>query len=734
MLLRWNILFILLYFFLLTKGINIENLKITFKALKNESVTKSITLKMISETIKGPFIYGKKKLENIKVVRLNMKHFNGLNGVKGNFNTISSQNSSSNAPKNTETFITIFESENIVHKSLNLKSMEIECSIKVCHNGLILISQKKIEKIDGIEDNSLNGIFMLFTHDDIFFPVSTLNIVEYKNPLVKCPQFGNWISKNKFLEYKQHESFVIYNDEMLHSTFSIYPAIKTNSKKNIMECGSIFFNSKKILTIGYNLRIDVSVVPRVIEIEQIRSLDCSLIEGGTTLVEHHLNKFLYVPLKESHKMIPYVQHLKSFDTVIKSGVYLIYPSHNTDSENIPDKPFCSYLVKPKDLDLKFQVTLMNNKFKEKKLNLNNTIKNIKTLEIDIYEETNNNLQNTKNLECSINTIFHRKNGETLNEELKDKLKNYYSTKYKCGFVKLDYDGTKVSIPKNAPILFSLSKSIKFNSFDKFGLYQCRSIDSSNKFDAPSNVDNEFGMFMILPKEDNGAVEEVSTPYKDELQGKGECVVNKQQFGLLESISFDNIKVINTVSISNLQKNENFKYTNNKNGVVYKGEIERQNKLICIYKTNFNMTFKITKIFDYKTDSNFSSRIFGMGMNGGIYVIIAAVIAVGLIGVAVVVAVVLLKKRRRRRKKIKKMCSKVNFNNTVSSLSSSSNSLSESVSTSESSKDMKSKNKTKMGNKNSKSSVSVSGSFQNSKETKNSKNTSRTSSVIRFAAK
>uniref|UniRef100_A0A0K0ER69 6-cysteine protein n=1 Tax=Strongyloides stercoralis TaxID=6248 RepID=A0A0K0ER69_STRER len=722
---NWYILFILIYLIILGEGSSLKDLVISFKDLENGNVKENIKVSDFNETLKGSIEYKSKKLKNIKVVRLDMKKFNGLEGVKGKFSKSSSS----------DYYITIFETENIIKKSDKIDKVYIKCSVETCYSGIVLISKEVLKTVQDIEKNDVEGFFMLFTHNDIFYPLGTINLLENRNPIVKCPYHSQWVEGNDFLEYKQHEALEIYDDGLLNNKFLLYPAIKTNIEKNIMECGSVIFNSKKVLTFGYNLNINGHKKPQHLEIEQMKSLDCSLLRGGNRIVvQNRINKFLYVPISETFNMIPTIQYLHTLDNVKASGVYLIFSISDDNTMKVLDRPICSISIKLKESDLKYMVTLTDNNFINKKLKINNKDRSIKTLEIDISEETKHDFENIKKIQCYSKTFY--KEAQT---KMNEKIKDYYSLKYKSIFIKLDYNGSNVSIPNNVTIFNSMNESTKYNSFDKFGIYQCYSINSSKKLDGPSIIDKEYEMFMILPKENKEIVEKISKPYKIDLKGEGKCTVNIENFGFLESILFDNNNLSVTVEISNIKDSKIFKYTDNKEEIIYMEEIERKTKLICVYKTNYNIKFKIIKLFDYKTDTNTTTNLINgnsSSKNNNLPIIIAAIFAFGLISVTALVAFLYIKKRKRkRRKKIKQKKRKVKKYNNASSLeSSSSNSSSLSISTSESEVVRKNKDDSKLEYKHSSINNSVSSESGNGSSITKSKNIGKTTNVFRFAAK
>uniref|UniRef100_A0A0N5BNB5 6-cysteine protein n=1 Tax=Strongyloides papillosus TaxID=174720 RepID=A0A0N5BNB5_STREA len=640
----WQFLVVLFFLSHLSRG-NIY--EIEFESVQGGSGTFPAKIDFKNEANKEDISYGDITFKKATIVEVDLKAVNNLDGVKGKFVNINGDSR--------DKFVTLINQDGNNFYSDKIENIKIECTVENCKTGLFIISGQNIQSFTDINVNETKAFFLLFTHGKTFYSFSKIDLDEYKNPLVRCPIKEKWFPKNKYLKYELHEAFKDIEDKINSGTYYRYPAVKTNTENNTMECGSLYFKSKKILTVGYDLNIKQHNI-QSFEYDSLEGLDCKKIDILGP-VEALITKVSYIPLDKTFNNVPKLQEEKNSKTDIESlkdsAVYLLYGgSGNLD---------CSYRIIPKSNQTQYNVLLNKAELKKKKLAINSKVNEYKIFEIDISRDSNkNDFRGLTENVCNIS-----RTGDIGDEKTVELSREYYSLQYKSVFYKLDFKDSKALTPEDPKILESIGDSGIKNPFEIFGLYECNSIDKSYKLARPKDINiTNFERFLILPKEGKGIVETFLESYKKDFHRKGKCDVKKQNFGFLESISLNKDGKDIKVEMSKINENKDFEHSNDTKEIIYKGDIEKQTKLICTYKTDYDLKFTITKIFDFKTNTTLrnvtktspdkSSK--DNSSNSTVYfipIMISVVVGVGIIAISIVFAVIFLRKRRKRRGKKKK---------------------------------------------------------------------------------
>uniref|UniRef100_A0A0N4ZGN7 6-cysteine protein n=1 Tax=Parastrongyloides trichosuri TaxID=131310 RepID=A0A0N4ZGN7_PARTI len=618
-------------------------LKLIVKPKGGKQVKSSVTISDIKDSEENVFtnlIIKNKSYGNVTIVRVDMKECLNSKGVD-----VYVEKVTNNYP---DYYLTNYKGD-VNLDSQQIKNKKFECDETTCDNGVVIISKEKITKAENLGTGN-NAFLLLFTMKELY-TLSKIKTIDKFNKLVRCPHKIKWMKADYTLEYKYIESFMDSKSMPDNAKHFLVPAQKTSYSKNIMECGSLYFKGKKVLSIGYNIEYENKEYNKaIIELTTFPAPDCARASPNPSpLVHNKYGIFKYIPIESSFDDVQRIFY-SNYREHLFGSVLLLYKYDNVPAVDTKQKedlePTCTVIFK--EFNVMFNVDLKEKPPLTKPFNINGIERKISVHEIDIASGATTIFVGIGKIECDI--IMPK------SAYLERNLRTFFKYKYKPFIRRKKYDGSKVTPLVGYKDTRNLKEPSSRMDFSIYGLYQCITIDNTNKDSWPKYAKDPFNYFAILPMNNSVIKEdEIKVNYIHELKGKGKCVVDKDGFGTLKLvvIHINNVKKNYTISdIANLQTSE-VKYNSNKSEVIYSGEYENNFLMTCEYETLFSLNFSLEREYKFHASSdkyNVDKEQRIQKPPDNTPVIIASVVAVGFIAIAVVVAFVLLRRRQKKRKR------------------------------------------------------------------------------------
>uniref|UniRef100_A0A0N4ZDY9 EGF-like domain-containing protein n=1 Tax=Parastrongyloides trichosuri TaxID=131310 RepID=A0A0N4ZDY9_PARTI len=581
-----------------------------------------------------------KEFKDVKIVRIEMEKFEDGRGV--HIKIIKDGDINSNK------YFTSYDGS-FTLDSQKLEKKTFQCDESACNNGIVIISDMKIHNIDEVVKGQ-NAFFLLFVHKDIYL-IKMVHTVEKVNRLVRCPHKTKWMKETSKLKYEYIPAYSKMEHVGDSKNHLLVPAQRTRLNKNIMECGSLYFDGKKVFSIGYSLRF-YSGGPNVKTFRTgNEAKDCTnAVPTSSPFVYSYYFGIEYIPIESSFDDVPRIFTKENNFDFFSNSIRILYLKESITKLDtkvyISFEPHCINVIANGTVQVNFTVEFIldgsTKELIEKDFTINGKKETVRVYELNLSsDKLINDREDIKYGRCEIKQKANIKYAN-----------NFYTYMYKPMFVKKNFDGVNSENIPDFKYRNKFDNSIEVNNFTMFGLYQCISIDRTGQIKYPKGNISVLKYFAILPKEKSIIKVDVKVDYEKDLKGKGTCLVDKEGFGKLEELTLEgfNHRLI-TIKLSDLNvSNKHFKYNNDKTQVIYKGHIKIGNVLTCVYETQFNRSFSEKKKFVFRA-SNTTAYLTGHRTRSDhTPIIVASVVAFGFIAIAVVVAFVLLRRRHRRRKR------------------------------------------------------------------------------------
>uniref|UniRef100_A0A0N4Z872 6-cysteine protein n=1 Tax=Parastrongyloides trichosuri TaxID=131310 RepID=A0A0N4Z872_PARTI len=646
-------------------------LKLIVKPKGGNQVKSSVIINDIKnneENIFTNLIVKSRSYGNVTIVRIDMKECLNTKGVD-----VYVEKVNNNYP---DYYLTNYKG-NVNLDSQQIKNKKFGCDETTCDNGVVIISKGKITNAEDLGKGD-NAFFLLFTMKELY-TLGKIKTIDKSNKLVRCPHQIKWMRTDYNLEYIYMVTFGYSKSMPNNAKHFLVPALKTSSSKDIMECGSLYFKGKKVLSIGYNIEYENKKFNEAFfDLTKDEPPDCTRAKPNpSSLVHNKYGFFKYIPLESSFDdnnrifFGNYIDH--SFESVL-----LLYKYDDALTVDTKQKeylePTCTVTYVHENIG--FQVALENKPILEKSFNINGMKRNIHVYELGIAGDTKPIFAGIPKIKCTMWAIF----------PAVKRTKFYFTYKYNAFIRKKNYDGSKVTPLVGYKDTTTLKEPSSKTNFSIYGLYQCITIDKTYKESWPDYAKDPFDYFAILPLNNSVVREdEVNVNYINELKEKGKCAVDKDGFGKLKLIVIHMNNVTKNYTISDIGKSQNteVKYNNDKSEVIYTGKYKSNFLMRCEYETSFSIKFSLEREYKFhasldKYNVNKEQRLQKPPNNTP--VIIASVVAVGFIAIAVIAAFLLLRQRQKRRKKgrlgekdsIKKTAIKTGISSGVTNISKSFN--------------------------------------------------------------
>uniref|UniRef100_A0A0K0ENH6 Ig-like domain-containing protein n=1 Tax=Strongyloides stercoralis TaxID=6248 RepID=A0A0K0ENH6_STRER len=617
--------------------------------------------------------FHKTELFKMKKVQIKMDSFIDQQGVRVDFNEYNNM------------FLSIARKDDngqykiVSEKMVNLK---IFCSVARCEPGVVLLSKKKLDKLEGVTKVDIEGAFYLEFYNTVPYIARIINTEKKRPYLYICPGTG-WIHGSTDFNYEIHEDSDFWFDTSSEGTLkndrypsknswngilkghgSIYPVpiVEGIDKKKQMICGSIkrFSDNSVILQWAYEINY-IPVSPSDLQVQAghdkqnaiyknklFEDLYCSNDTTATTYIKigylptsetkHSIGKFV----NEPNKIIRYLfhnYHVLLYRTQFLQDKLKMQNEYTYTENSIQPSCVKKIVLNPNEISAKILVNPSPSSKEYRKHQINGN-------ETSLFEIDNSSFDKTLSkidIQCKVESVF---NGTGLSKEQSIKFINYFSPYFDLGFKKTD---DSKSNKNNAYKEFIKNGVLNFNKtdFDVYGMYQC---DARNLKKGKEYLKESPETFLILPK--NNMIFDVSVEVSENGTMNKECYFEIGTFANLVSITMEHGEVKKTALVSELDKNEYFevKGTDKKYGQL-KGELKKGDVLLCKYETLYNSTFYTKVSFSHEDDfKNSESAKTKVKKNTVIFVVVSIILFLLIIGGTVGAFVLLRKKRKRRRMK------------------------------------------------------------------------------------